>query len=325
MNKWSPLQKIAFRFFFVFLSLQVLTENFLVFLFGIGDLTIWDIGAKIFTPPCLWLNDHIFHYKYIPQLWSSFSGALHTIRDIVYLLIAAIACIVWSILDRKRENYNRLFYWFSLFVIPVISGVVFGYGISKLIPVQMHYPNFTDAQKHVGDLTPFELIWLALGYGQPYQIFTGLFEVVGAVLILFKRTRVVGLIVIACVMLNVVMIDYAYVVGNVMITAFYILLISMFLMAPYAVELVRFFLRHENASLNRVVYAPRKNIAIKIFWVLFIGITFTLTTRDSYRIYVRREKKRASEQKDKAILRDSMTLFKTQRVVIIFDDYSDQE
>ena len=34
----------------------------------------------------------------------------------LYLTIAAIACVVWTILDRKRPNYERLSYWLRLVV-----------------------------------------------------------------------------------------------------------------------------------------------------------------------------------------------------------------
>src|SRR5258708_6357628 len=109
-TSWTTVQKILFRFFFVFLSLQVLTENFLGNWFG-GNLFMWRLGETIFTRPCLWLNDQIFHFKYLDQGWTSFSGALHTIRDFIYLLLSCVVCVIWSVLDRKRPGYNKLLYW----------------------------------------------------------------------------------------------------------------------------------------------------------------------------------------------------------------------
>ena len=165
-EQWTAWQKIAFRFLFVFLSLQVLTENFIGNWFG-STLFIWRLGEKIFVPSCLWLNNHLFHFKYIPQSWTTFSGSLHTIRDIVYLLIALLVCIFWSLLDRKRPNYNKLLYWFSQCLVVALSCITFAYGVTKIFPIQMAAPSFIGLQTAVGNLSPFDLIWTAFGYGKP--------------------------------------------------------------------------------------------------------------------------------------------------------------
>jgi hypothetical protein len=54
---------------------------------------------------------------------------LHTIRDIVYLLLSIVICIVWTVSDRRRTNYDRLHYWFSQVLIMVLSCITFAYGI----------------------------------------------------------------------------------------------------------------------------------------------------------------------------------------------------
>src|ERR1044071_2859752 len=102
---WNRWQLIAFRFFFIFLMLEVVTENFFGNLFG-GTRVVWGLGETIFVPACLWLNDYLFHFRYNPPRWTTFSPGLHTIRDIVYLLVASAGAFLWSLLDRARLNYN---------------------------------------------------------------------------------------------------------------------------------------------------------------------------------------------------------------------------
>jgi hypothetical protein len=111
-SEWTVGQKIAFRFFFIYLTIQILTDSFLWNLVGY-TFDIWGPSAKIFTPPFLWLNRHLFHFRYIPASWTTFSDSLRTIRDIVYLFLAVLACAIWSVADKKRTNYNKLHYWFS--------------------------------------------------------------------------------------------------------------------------------------------------------------------------------------------------------------------
>ncbi len=296
---WTVAQKIAFRFFFVFLSLQVLTESFLGVLFRDDNYKIWNSIAERFTQPCLWLNDHIFHFKYIPSVYSSFTGSLNTIRDIVYLLVAALACAVWTMADRKRPGYDKLYYWFSRCLIIMLSAAIFFYGIIKVFPIQMSPPSFVDLQKQVGELSPFRLAWMTFGYGQPYQVFMGVFELAGAILILFRRTRVAGLLIITAVLTNVIMIDYTYVLGEILITAFYMLLITLFLLAPYAFHLSRFFFTQQPAALVRGGHIPSDNFKTKLFTIvtiLFLGSTFTSNALHAYGRYTKREATNRSAQ-----------------------------
>jgi hypothetical protein len=288
---WTTGQKIAFRFFFVFLSLQLITENIWGNLFGVS-LSIWTLGEKIFVAPCLWLNRHFFHFKYIPASWTTFSLSLHTIRDITYLLLSVLACILWSYFDRKRAGYNKLLYWFSQCLVAVLACFLFAYGIIKLFPVQMSQPTLTDLYKPLGDLSPFELVWTTFGYGRPYQVLGGVLEVFGAVLILFKRTRIAGLLLIVPVMVNIIMINYTYQVG-VLITAFYIFLFTLFLLAPYVVKLSRILFTKEQVLLQHDLYIPSNSLSTKLAgaaFVLLVSASFFFSTQYAVNRFQRTER-----------------------------------
>ncbi len=285
-TSWTAGQKTAFRFCFVFFTLQVLTENFLGNWFG-STLFIWRLGEKIFVRPCLWLNHQLFHFKYIPPAWTSFSGSLHTIRDTVYLLLSCVACVLWTMLDKKRTNYNKLNYWFSRCLVIALSCILFTYGVVKVLPVQMASPSFIGLQVPVGDLSPFNLLWTTFGYGKPYQVFTGVFELSAAILVLFKRTRMAGLLIAISVMLNVVVINYTYQVG-VLILSVYILLIALFLLAPYAGRLCRFFFTLQPVIIPEKDYVPAKNTRTRLFAIistLLLASSFALTSWSAYDRY----------------------------------------
>lgn len=252
---------------------------------------IWRLGEKIFVAPCLWLNNHIFHFNYIPQTWTTFSGSLHTIRDIVYLLFTFCVCLIWMVIDKKRPNYNKLHYWFSQFGIMILSCITFAYGVIKMFPVQMNSPSFIDLHRSVGDLSPFDLLWTTFGYGKPYQVFTGFFELSGAILILFNRTRVAGLLIIISVMLNVIILNYTYQVG-VLVTSFYIFLLAIFLLAPYTKQLFYFLFTRQPVNLFQNKYVPakdRKARSLKIIAMILVCSSFIANTRFAYTIYTKRE------------------------------------
>ena len=288
---WGKWQKIGFRFFLIFLSLQVLTESFLGNLFEPGS-RIWKWGESIFVAPCLWLNNHIFHFKYEPESWTTFSATLHTIRDIVYFAIACVVCIIWTLVDRGRNNYNRLNYWFCRALIAGLFCIMYAYGIAKLFPLQMSSPSFIDLYKPIGDYVPYQLLFATIGYGTPYEIFSGLCEVLGAILIIFPKTRVTGLLVIICTMLNVLVMNYAFIIG-VFFLSFYILVIALYLLAPYLNQLFRFFILKKPTVLYQHEHVPTRNFKTRLFRLIllvFMGSSFFLNTRYTADLYARVKK-----------------------------------
>jgi hypothetical protein len=294
---WKSWEKILFRLFFPFLTLQILTQDFTGNLFG-GSHLVWDLGERIFTRPGLWLNDHFFHFTYQPPAWTTFSAALHTIRDTVYLLLSIVICIVWTLFDKHRTNYNRLHYWFSQVLVMALSCIAFAYGVVKVFPVQMAAPSFSVLQTPVGDLRPFDLLWATYGYGSPYQMLTGFCEAGSAILILFRRTRVAGLLILASVMVNVILLNYTFQIGVLMLS-FYVLLVALFLLAPYAWQLARLFFSGQEGTLAWNGYVPGrglKTIIPRVTAGVLIAASFLANTLYVHSVYERRETVRRSAE-----------------------------
>jgi hypothetical protein len=199
-------------------------------------------------------------------------------------------CAVWSSLDRKRQEYNRLHYWFSKVLVAGLSAILFSYGVVKIFPVQMAMPSIRTLDRNVGALSPFDLVWTTLGYGAPYQIFGGALEMTGALLILFSRTRPAGLLVVLSVILNIIALNYTYQIG-VLVLSFYILLITLFLLAPYARSLTRLLFRGKVAIPHLETYYPRAGpltTVFKTFLPVLIVTSFVLNTRVAYQLYTQR-------------------------------------
>ena len=152
----------------------------------------------------------------------------------------------------------------------------------------MPSPSFINLSKMVGELSPFDLLWTSFGYGKPYQVFSGIFEVSGAILILFKRTRVAGLLIIMAVMLNVIVLNYTYQIG-VLITSFYIFLIALFLLAPYSKSLLLLFFYGQQTDLSGHKFIPRNRKPLIILRVAGISIflsSFVLGFLSAYNRYI---------------------------------------
>lgn len=242
-SSWHPIHKIAFRFLFVFFVLEIfLTTDFAVLITGIrGPLILW--SQKVFTPPFRWLNDSIFHFYYNTWGWFTFTFTLSLVRFICFLMVSLVASLVWTLLDTKRQNYIRLDAWTRQILVLLLSCVMWGYGIDKVFAVQMPMLDFKALQSRLGEIHPFYLFWYTMGYGVPYQVFAGLGEVAGAVLILFRPTRLFGLLILTAMLVNIVVINYAYAIGVLALSSF-LLLITLYLLVPYRRSLSLFLFTH---------------------------------------------------------------------------------
>ncbi|AXG71436.1 hypothetical protein KORDIASMS9_03693 [Kordia sp. SMS9] len=77
------------------------------------------------------------------------------------------------------------------------------YGCAKLF----QFEGAAEIDKTVSEMTGFELMWAFYGYSQPFAITLGVFEVVGGILILIKKTRLLGCLLISSILINVIFQD----------------------------------------------------------------------------------------------------------------------
>jgi len=158
-------------------------------------------------------NDKIFHlYKTIPYYGDGDTSS-GWVRLCLFLLIAFIGCLVWSLLDAKKSNYNRLAYWFRIILRYTLVLNCFSYGFQKLFLLQMPSPSLNQLATPLGDYLGKNLLWATMGASPTYQFFSGFIEVFAGILLLFRRTAFFGTIVALGVFTNVMMMNLGYDVG----------------------------------------------------------------------------------------------------------------
>jgi hypothetical protein len=191
------------------------------------------------------------------------------------LVIATAATVVWSLLDRSRENYAELHKWFRLFVRFALAGQMILYGMAKVIPTQMAYPSLTRLLQPYGTFSPMLVIWTSMGSAPAYEIFTGCAELAGGLLLVVPRTATLGALISLAAMIQVFMLNMTYDVP-VKLFAFHLILLSCFLLAPDVPRLVRFLLLNRTTlpstqvQLFRGVRANRIALAAQIILGLWL-------------------------------------------------------
>ncbi len=258
--RWSPALRIAFRFWMVYLGLYCLATQIITSLFsvtagaGIGwpvpDLaTLWPLRPVIF-----WTAAHIFHVNAPLSVFfggnsGTGDGKFGWVTAFCLLMIATAATVVWSLLDRSRENYAGLHKWFRLFVRFALAGQMIFYGISKVLPVQMAFPSLTRLLQPVGTLSPMGVLWTFMGSSPAYEIFTGCAELTAGLLLIVPRTATIGALIGLAAMIQVFTLNMMYDVPAKLL-AFHTMLLACFLLAPDVPRLVRFLLLRRTTSLS---------------------------------------------------------------------------
>lgn len=120
-------------------------------------------------------------------------------------------------MQTSKQKLLYFVYWTSIFV---VSGSMLGYGIAKPIQFQDFSPtvssNLSEGHK---------VMWTFYTYTKAYPIIIGLFEVIGAVAILFNRTRIFGCILLSIILGNIIIQDYLYNVFALRSAVFYQILV----------------------------------------------------------------------------------------------------
>jgi hypothetical protein len=279
---WSPALRIAFRFWMVYLGLYCLASQVVPSLFNADEgavipdpATLWPLRPVIF-----WTAAHILHVNApVTSFWGGNSGTADDmfawVTAFCLLVIATAATVVWSLLDRHRENYAELHKWFRLFLRFALAGQMLMYGFAKVIPIQMAYPSLTWLLRPLGTFSPMGTLWNSMGSSPAYEIFTGCAEVAGGLLLIVPRTATFGALISLAAMIQVFVLDMTYDVPA-KLHAFHIMLLTCFLLAPDVPRLVRFLLLNRAVApstemqLFRGVRANRIALAAQIIFGLWL-------------------------------------------------------
>jgi uncharacterized membrane protein YphA (DoxX/SURF4 family) len=269
-RRWGLAKRVAFRFVFAYLVLYN-------FPFPLGEPAFTPFIAEAYDnfwhPVTQWVARHVLRLGYDITVFSNGSGdtTYNYVQALCFLSLAAFAALVWSSLDRRRANYERLYRWLWLYVRFVLAYTMITYGSLKAVPLQMPSPYFTRLLEPYGDSSPMGLLWTFVGASRGFEIFTGCAEILGGVLLILPRTTLLGALVCFGDTVLIFTLNMCYDVP-VKLYSLHLLLMSVFLIAPEARRLadVLVFNRPVGAAgARRLFRRPKLNRVALALQVLF--------------------------------------------------------
>jgi hypothetical protein len=290
---WPAPLRLLFRFVFCYYLLYAApahgTANLLAALPG----TSWISGPymRMWDAIVTWVAVHPFHL--VGDYTRRFpTGSGDTTLDYIEVLcnitLSFVVMLVWSVLDRRRREYTTLHAWLRVLVRYMLAVTLFGYGFAKVFPLQFRTPPLARLLEPYGEFSPMGALWWFMGASTGYIIFSGTMEVLGGLLLMFRRTATLGAMVSFAVLSNVVALNYFYDVP-VKLYSTNLLLMGVFLMAPDLRRLCSVLVLNRPAppaDLSRAQFQNRKlRIVAAVLPVLFFGYVLFNEVKGGWQSY----------------------------------------
>jgi hypothetical protein len=136
-------------------------------------------------------------------------------------------------------------------------------------------PSLAVLNEPVGSASPLALLWTLIGMHPSYEILCGALETLAAVLLIFRRTAMLGAMLTAVLMTNVLLYNLFFDVP-VKLVAINLLVLDLALLAPDLRALYDFYWHHRPSTLDSrwspEFSQPRRRLAIRALELAFAAL-----------------------------------------------------
>lgn len=280
-NEWSLSKKFIFRVTFLYALFFSLPIHSSVYKY-LSKMDWSAINCRDFFvvatyrhPTLLEIDSESFHW-----------GLLGYINFILPLFIAIPIAAIWSFLDKKRKNYQKLYYWLEVIIRYRVGLGMVAWGYRKLMPSQMVLPTYSILDTPFGDIQAQKLYWQAVGIIPSYEVFLGFAEFIPGILLLFRKTTTLGALLAGVVMINVALANHAY-DGSVHIHSAAYALLCLILVWPNLSKLWLLLVREKDVVIEKYYpefkqkWVRNTRIGVKAFvFAAFVFWFFMLQVED---------------------------------------------
>lgn len=273
---WSLPKLIGFRF----LCVYALLYTFPFPLNYVPGLETWvyQLRGWVYNALVPVVGKNILGIDYEFTVRASGSGDMthNFVWVFIMLVAAALGAALWSILDRKRGQYQTLAQWLMIGMRYYLAAMFLSYGFAKVIKIQFPDLSMLRLIQPFGHSSPMGLIWNMMGYSEPYNWFTGGGEVLAGLLLFFYRTRILGAMVGLGVMINVMALNYCFDIPVKLASTHYALM-CVLLLLPDLDRLMTVILTHKavEPKSERILSRNKKlTRAMLVLKLVFIGYAF---------------------------------------------------
>ena len=248
---WPPPKRFFFRFLSAYLVLYLLPFPLDTIPLTGGLVQrytdLWDALVP-------WAGKRVFHVTITVQPNGSGDTTYNYVQVFCFAALALLAAILWTLLDRRSPHHTRLDAWLRVYVRFSLAATMIGYGAIKVIQSQFPAPTLDRLLEPIGSASPMGLLWTFMGASRSYNAFGGGTEMLGGLLLVTRRTTLLGALVCMGALSNVVMLNFSFDVP-VKLLSCHLLAMAVFLALPDLRRLANLFLL--NRPTEPVTLRPR--------------------------------------------------------------------
>jgi len=277
---WSLARRVAFRFLSVY---------FILLFFPWPLPPVLPVGGEWlnnFFTESIWAPVIRLVAKYILRLPNEVSSVqtdsgdrlFDYVQIFVCFCLSVIVCAIWSYVQRRKTSHEKLEAAFRIWLRYTLAVVMISYGTIKVVQLQFPTPGPTQLLRTYGESSPMSLLWTFMGFSKAYGFFGGLMEIIPALLLYFRRTALLGALMLIAVLSNVVMLNFCFDVP-VKMYSLHLLIMASLIALPDLQRLWHFFLENAPtaAAAVRKPFEKRSHERARIVAkILFIGAALAL-------------------------------------------------
>ncbi len=150
---------------------------------------------------------------------------------LIAALVALAGAAGWTYIRRhKTDPLDDCYYWTRVAVRYRLAWAFIGSGLVLLLPFQIPAPAISDLHTAYGDFLPWKIYYHSTAVASAgYRQTLGAFELLGAALLLIRRTAGLGAFILAFLLANIVLVNFAYDLGS-QEYSLYLLLLAAYLL-----------------------------------------------------------------------------------------------
>ncbi|WP_080777565.1 hypothetical protein [Chryseobacterium phocaeense] len=214
-----------------------------------------------------WVLNNIFKADHTRIDFSSDSLSMLVLMIILIIISALITALI------RKKHLPEILHYSKEIVLVYIAVVLMKYGLDKIFKAQFYLPEPNILYSRFGNLDRDILFWSTMGTSRLYSVAIGIFELIAALMILFHKTRTLGLLCSIGILVNIVFINLGFDI-SVKFFSLILLLMAAFGLKDQWILLYRFLVLKQKIQLDE---EPKIHGKIFPAWVFlktaFIGFS----------------------------------------------------
>lgn len=261
------------------------------FLFGIVFIPVHFIGGIfqkqltifLFYHPVSFLQNGLFKQALTTPDFSSDTISLNILLLLLFLISGCVGFFIHYSAGKSFEINSFI----RIIIAYYLSFILLKYGFDKVFKAQFYLPEPNILYERFGNLSKDILFWSTIGTSRFYSVSTGIIEVLTALLLLFRPTRTLGILISTIVFFHILLINFGFDI-SVKSFSLFLFFASVYLMSATIKSLYGFLILQQNQRLQRIdfkVHLPnfiRSGIKLFIIGLMFIQVILPYVNSGNY-------------------------------------------